>query len=163
MWYFKGNLDTMRFQVFTAVTMKNAVFWDVAPCRSSVNRRFGWTYRLHLQPPAHAGSSLADFSTLKMKAIRSSETSVHTRCIRRHIPEDGILQPGYSFLVAHFTATSVARLQRVWWWDGRRTGTNSVEKPAVAQPLYKSPALRVYGAGLCLRHTTPSHTLLLFP
>jgi hypothetical protein len=35
----------VRFEVFTAVTMKNAVFWDVAPCRS--------------------GSSLADFSTLK--------------------------------------------------------------------------------------------------
>jgi hypothetical protein len=32
-----------------AVTMKNAIFWDVAPCRSSVNRRFGGTYRLHLQ------------------------------------------------------------------------------------------------------------------
>jgi hypothetical protein len=28
--------------------MKNAVFWDVAPCRSYVNRRFGGTYRLHL-------------------------------------------------------------------------------------------------------------------
>jgi hypothetical protein len=28
--------------------MKNAVFWDVAPCRSCVNRRFGGTYRLHL-------------------------------------------------------------------------------------------------------------------
>jgi hypothetical protein len=46
---------------------------------------------LSLQPPAHAGSSLADFSTLKMEAIRSSETSIHTRCTRRHIPEDGIL------------------------------------------------------------------------
>jgi hypothetical protein len=22
----------VRFEVFTAVTMKNAVFWDVAPC-----------------------------------------------------------------------------------------------------------------------------------
>jgi hypothetical protein len=29
----------VRFEVFTAVTMKNAVFWDVAPCRSCVNRR----------------------------------------------------------------------------------------------------------------------------
>jgi hypothetical protein len=29
--------------------MKNAVFWGVAPCRSCVNRRFGVTYRLHLQ------------------------------------------------------------------------------------------------------------------
>jgi hypothetical protein len=48
--------------------MKNAVFWDVAACRSCVNRRFEGTYRLHLQ-----------------------ETSVHTRSTRRHIPEDGIL------------------------------------------------------------------------
>jgi hypothetical protein len=45
-----------------------------------------------LQPPAHAGSSLADFSTLKMETISSSETPVHTRTTRRHIPEDGILQ-----------------------------------------------------------------------
>jgi hypothetical protein len=28
---------------------KNAAFWDVAPCRSSVNRRFGEAYRIHLQ------------------------------------------------------------------------------------------------------------------
>jgi hypothetical protein len=63
--------------------MENAVFWDVAPCRYFVNRRFGGTYFLHLQgirnsrainqseqvavdshelqPPAHADSSLADF------------------------------------------------------------------------------------------------------
>jgi hypothetical protein len=45
-----------------------------------------------LQPPAHSGSSLADFSTLKIEAIRSSETSVHIRSTQRHIPEDGILQ-----------------------------------------------------------------------
>jgi hypothetical protein len=30
----------VRFEAFTAVTMKN-VFWDVALCRSCVNRRFG--------------------------------------------------------------------------------------------------------------------------
>jgi hypothetical protein len=33
----------------------------------------------------------ADYSTLKKEAIRSSETSVHTRSTRYHIPEDGIL------------------------------------------------------------------------
>jgi hypothetical protein len=44
-----------------------------------------------LQPPAQAGSSLENFSTLKMEGIRSSETSVDTRSTRRHIPEDGIL------------------------------------------------------------------------
>jgi hypothetical protein len=45
-----------------------------------------------LQLPAHAGSSLSDFSTLKMEAIRSSETSVQsTTSTRRHTPEYGIL------------------------------------------------------------------------
>jgi hypothetical protein len=39
----------MRFEVFTEMTMKNAVLWDVAPCRYFINRRFGGTYRLHLQ------------------------------------------------------------------------------------------------------------------
>jgi hypothetical protein len=32
-----------------------------------------------------------EFSTLKMEAILSSKTSVHTRSTRRHIPEHGIL------------------------------------------------------------------------
>jgi hypothetical protein len=34
------------FEVFTAVTMKNAVFWDVTPCGSCKNRRFGGTWLL---------------------------------------------------------------------------------------------------------------------
>jgi hypothetical protein len=38
--------------------------------------------QLSLQPPAHAGSSLTEFSTLNIEAIHSSETSVHTRSIR---------------------------------------------------------------------------------
>jgi hypothetical protein len=54
------------FEVFTAVTMKNAI--------------------------SHAGSSLADFSTLKMEVIHSSETSIHTRSTRRHILEYDIFQ-----------------------------------------------------------------------
>jgi hypothetical protein len=32
-----------RFEVFTAVTMKNGVFWDVTPCGSSKNRCLGET------------------------------------------------------------------------------------------------------------------------
>jgi hypothetical protein len=31
----------VRFEVFTAVTMKNGVFWDVTPCGSCKNRSFG--------------------------------------------------------------------------------------------------------------------------
>jgi thermostable 8-oxoguanine DNA glycosylase len=36
----------IRFEGFTSVTMNNALFWDVAPCISCVNRRFERTYRL---------------------------------------------------------------------------------------------------------------------
>jgi hypothetical protein len=32
-----------------AVTIKNTVFWHVAPCSFCVNRRFGGMYRLHFQ------------------------------------------------------------------------------------------------------------------
>jgi hypothetical protein len=113
----------IRFEVFMAVTVKNAVFWDVASCRSCVSRRFGRNYRLYLhgmkirervtrvsrwlqsephpvgvfdrllslQPPTHSGYSLADFHTMKIEAILSSETSVRRRSTRRHIPEDGVL------------------------------------------------------------------------
>jgi hypothetical protein len=44
-----------------------------------------------LQPPVHANSSLENFSTLNMEAILSSETLVHTRSTRRHIPKECIL------------------------------------------------------------------------
>jgi hypothetical protein len=37
------RLQHVRFEVFTAVTMKNGVFWDVMPCDSCKNRRFGGT------------------------------------------------------------------------------------------------------------------------
>jgi hypothetical protein len=45
----KHVLYCVRFEVFTAMTMNNAIFWDVTPCRSYVNRCFEGTYRLHLQ------------------------------------------------------------------------------------------------------------------
>jgi hypothetical protein len=65
------------------VTKKNAVFWDVAPCRSYVNRLFGGTYRLHLQ-----GRKFRERGT---SVSRWLQTAVHTRSTRRHIPKDGIL------------------------------------------------------------------------
>jgi hypothetical protein len=77
--------------------MKNAVFWDVAPCRScGLNRRFGGRYRFHLQ-----GRKISErgFSTLKMEGIRSSEMSVQsTRSTQCHIPEEGILHSYVMFL-----------------------------------------------------------------
>jgi hypothetical protein len=39
----------VRFEVFTAVTMTNVGFWDITPCASCKNRRFGRMYSLHHQ------------------------------------------------------------------------------------------------------------------
>jgi hypothetical protein len=44
-----NTTDDAGFEAFTAVTMKNAVFWDVAQCSSCVNRCFGGMCRLHIQ------------------------------------------------------------------------------------------------------------------
>jgi hypothetical protein len=38
-----GYLLNEIFEVFTAVTIKNGVFWDVTPCDSYKNGRFGGT------------------------------------------------------------------------------------------------------------------------
>jgi hypothetical protein len=43
------KLEYVRLEIFMAVTMKNAIFWDDTPCGSSKNRRFGGMYRLHHQ------------------------------------------------------------------------------------------------------------------
>jgi hypothetical protein len=41
-----NKINHVRFEVFTAVTMKNGVFWVVTPYGSCKNRRFGGTWRL---------------------------------------------------------------------------------------------------------------------
>jgi hypothetical protein len=115
-----GNHDGfVRFEVVRAVTTKH-VLWDVTPCGSGKNRRFGGTYRHH----QHCGKKhwarinvsidwqlkhtatmlkvqLLVFAyvvpcsliicTLMMEVILSSETSLLTRARRCHFNEDGIL------------------------------------------------------------------------
>jgi hypothetical protein len=97
--------------------MKKEVFWDVAPCRYYIDRRFGGRIasifrveeKIEETPRAKnqreelysvstcsrwflaRGVSSIFSSTLKMEAIRSSETSVNTISSRRHIPEDFFL------------------------------------------------------------------------
>jgi hypothetical protein len=67
-----------------------------------------WRTSLVLQLSAHSGSSLADFSTLKMEAIRSSETSVQsTTTTRRHTPEDGILRTSNWFTDIKISASEI--------------------------------------------------------
>jgi hypothetical protein len=44
------NIIFVGFEVFTTVVMKSTIFWDITPCSPlKVYRRFGGTYRLHLQ------------------------------------------------------------------------------------------------------------------
>jgi hypothetical protein len=72
--------------------MKNVAFWDIVPYRACANRCLGGKYRLQLQGRkiSERGTSLSRW-LLKLEAILSSETSVHTSSTRRHIPEDGVL------------------------------------------------------------------------
>jgi hypothetical protein len=40
----------LGFEVLTPVVTKTTTFWDITPCSMmEVNRRFGGTYRLHIQ------------------------------------------------------------------------------------------------------------------
>jgi hypothetical protein len=46
----EDNGNYVGFEVLTAVVMKSYIFWDITSCSPiKVNRRFGGTYRLHLQ------------------------------------------------------------------------------------------------------------------
>jgi hypothetical protein len=65
-------------------TMKNAVFWEVAPCRSCVNRRFGGMYRLYLLgiKIRERGNSVSRWLQIAVTAVKTSNL---TYIIRIHI------------------------------------------------------------------------------
>jgi hypothetical protein len=87
------------------------------------------------EPPAHAGSLLADFSTLKMEVICSSETSVHTRSTWRHIPEDSILHSHHRENLKSYKAKHVP-LWESTPWNLNFAATYEVQVIANLFPLY---------------------------
>jgi hypothetical protein len=93
-WYYL--IVFKKSEVFSAVTMMNTVYMDAMQGGSCENRRYGGTYRLlpsvfQLLVAANFVPSSPIFVSLKMKAIRSFETSVLTIATRRNTPEDDIL------------------------------------------------------------------------
>jgi hypothetical protein len=83
----------VKFEVFTAMTVKNAAFWDIKP-------QFVATSPI--------------FFTLLMEAISFSYTSVLTRATRRHVTDDGILHSHRhenvrSYILASFFSGAINR------------------------------------------------------
>jgi hypothetical protein len=76
------KLLNVTFEVFTAVTIKNTVFWE---------ERIASIFRVEeIRKIYKRGTSVSRW--LQPLAIRSSETSFYTISTQRHIQEDGILQ-----------------------------------------------------------------------
>jgi hypothetical protein len=136
--------SSVGLEVFTAVTMKDYILWDVAPCGSCKNQRFGRTCCHHLQgrkiPLARKSVSSLIFSTLKMEVTRSSETSVLTN------PYGA---------TSHKTTFS-------WQDDGRMTGWWWLQRHDTAVISWKLKLCPLSGKTIIIHQLQPFYTLVKF-
>jgi hypothetical protein len=70
----------VRFEVSKAVTIKNAIFWDVTRCGSYKNRRFVENLSPPLSVVASNRSTLLRNTTYSIYSQRASVTSYCSRC-----------------------------------------------------------------------------------
>jgi hypothetical protein len=109
----KFKNSNIRSEVLTAMTMKSAVFLDMTSSNQvEVHRRFGGTYRLHLQSRRVIHESnqqetnskrcwLAYCLALKMETARSFEMSEFYWTTRHHIAEWGSLKNKFLYRSLH--------------------------------------------------------------
>jgi hypothetical protein len=81
---FNHKLQSVKFEIFTAVTMKNAVFWQVTA--EFLPNVFQLLVTGNIVP------SSPIIVTLMREAIHPSKTTVLTRATQRFSPEGGCLQ-----------------------------------------------------------------------
>jgi hypothetical protein len=92
-------------EVFTAVSMKNAVFWDVTPRTDVSEEPIAFIMRMTriIVLPFIITANVVPRSlilvTLMMEEIRSFETSVLTTATWRNIPEGGILHVSWLMII----------------------------------------------------------------
>jgi hypothetical protein len=118
----------LPYKWFISFILKNSDFWDFTSCGSCKNRRYGGTQRFHHQGVKNRWTrnnvsltsnrrtrrrnTRTNTNTLKMKAIRSSKTSLLTRATLRNIPEDGILHSHRRENLISYILYSVSTIKR---------------------------------------------------
>jgi hypothetical protein len=103
----KSNVETMQDRInkiHAILNLKNAVFWDVAPCRSCENRRFGGTYYLH-----HQGRKIRERGTSVnslQSHLKRNSSALCTRIGVHATIQPAVIPSRHSIIASHNTDPS---------------------------------------------------------